>query len=558
MKSLSTAVLIVLAAAFCGLGCTVSDNEEKALSGGPELDAEDTPFPKEDTHPIAPLPAWETPEEKAARSELLWPYGKVTSQPPTGEVYTPAEYARMQGVIIHIPTDRYSTHMWDYFANLVQHISDSGAYVHILEPSEAQANYVLSNILKPRGVRTDLIRFVYMKNDAFWSRDYGPWHIYVDGERAIVNHTYFPTRVNDNAVPKNLGQQWDEDVYSTGFYTEGGNFMTDGQGTCWASTGIFDSNKISTSAAKSIYEKYLGCESVHFIAPLYREGTTHIDMFSKILNQDTILVGYSNTGLGANTAEIVSLEDSAKAFENMTKPDGGKYDIVRIPMTFGYDQGYRVYYTHTNSLIVNNTVLVPTYGRGTDSEALEIYRNAMPGYVVVGIDSNATIPSGGAIHCTTMQVPTPTYSSCGNGVVEDGEACDFYLNGATCKSLGYAGGTLKCSSQCTLDTSDCGTSDILPVTETETKTGTVVKDDYDYLFVESTNGIRAVLSGTGDADLYVWNRSSGLTWSNYDCRPYLDGSNEVCEVSGTGPFYVIVRGYASTSDYKLDVTYYTK
>ena len=45
---------------------------------------------------------------------------------------------------------------------------------------------------------------------------------------------------------------------------------------------------------------------------------------------------------------------------------------------------------------------------------------------------------------------------CGNGVVETGEACDGgNLNGATCQSLGFSGGTLACSGSCTFDTSGC-------------------------------------------------------------------------------------------------------
>lgn len=569
MHRYATFAIVVLIAWSGIYGCEEGEPRGEGFQGSVELDDGETlpdgerPVALDELNensdepgsPRFPLPAWETPEEKEARKNMRVPHASVSSSPPSGNVYIPAEFAKMQGVIVNIPLDDFSSSMWNYYAALVDAVSDAGAYVYILEPNSNHSNYLLTNVLKPRGVRTDRIKFIYMRNDAFWSRDYGPWHVYVDGDRAIVNNSYYPTRVSDDAVPRNLGKLWDEDVYSTGFYTEGGNFMTDGLGTCWASTGIFQSNNLSTTSAKNIYKRYLGCESVHFVAPLYREGTTHIDMFSKIVNQDTILVGYSNTGLGATTSEIVSLEDAAEFYANTPKPGGGRYNIVRIPMTFGYDSGYRVYYTHTNALVVNNAVLVPTYGRGTDGEALAIYRQAMPGYTVVGIDSNSTIPSGGAIHCTTMQVPMPEYSSCGNGVVESGEQCDFYLNGATCGDLGYPGGTLACSASCTFDPSGCGESPPEDVTVTETKSGTVKNDDYEYITVESSDGIKAVLSGTGDADLYVWNRSSGLTWSNYDCRPYLEGSNEVCELEGTGTFHVVVRGYAATSDYELAVTY---
>ena len=542
-------------------GDVSSDNTANGIPSGVESSRA-----PQSGYPIAPLPAWQTQEEIDAVKDRVTPYNSVSSRPPTGNVYVPAEYASMSGVIVSIPLDM--SYSLDYFGKLVKGITDAGATAYIMEPDQNSANYAYNNVLRPYGVSRDDVEFFYMGNDAFWSRDYGPWHVYVDGERVIVDHNYYPYRVNDDAVPSNFGDTWDEDVYHTNFNTEGGNFMTDGLGTCWASTGIFDMNRITVANAKRIYETYLGCSSVHFIEALYQEGTTHIDMFSKILNQDTIMVAYSNYDLGANYEEILSLENAAEAYANTPKPGGGDWNIVRIPMTFGYEGGYRVYFSHTNSLIINDSALVPTYGRGSDSAALQVYRQAMPGYRVVGIDSNSTIPSGGAIHCTTMQVPLASYQSCGDGVITGSEQCDFYLNGRTCTDLGYAGGTLGCSA-CQYDASGCygsggsttnttgnngsGAGNTGLVTARES--GTVVKDDYEIYQFDSADGIKVVMTGSGDVDLYVWNRSSGLTWTNYDCRPYLEGSSEECDLSGDGVFYVVVAGYASSSDFQIAVTY---
>lgn len=58
-----------------------------------------------------------------------------------------------------------------------------------------------------------------------------------------------------------------------------------------------------------------------------------------------------------------------------------------------------------------------------------------------------------------------TPSTCGNGVIDPGEQCDGSdLGGATCESLGFAGGTLACSGACTYDTSGC-TSACVPVSK---------------------------------------------------------------------------------------------
>lgn len=72
---------------------------------------------------------------------------------------------------------------------------------------------------------------------------------------------------------------------------------------------------------------------------------------------------------------------------------------------------------------------------------------------------------GGTLACTSacqLDLSGCTApSTCGDGQVDpaQGEACDGNDLGSfsTCAALGYAGGTLACASNCTLDTSDCTT-----------------------------------------------------------------------------------------------------
>jgi hypothetical protein len=87
--------------------------------------------------------------------------------------------------------------------------------------------------------------------------------------------------------------------------------------------------------------------------------------------------------------------------------------------------------------------------------------------------TNSAGYSGGTLKCSSTCkfdysscVPLGgTTSVCGNGVIDTGEQCDQgnsatqpNLGGATCTSLGKTGGTLKCSSACTFDTSMCTTT----------------------------------------------------------------------------------------------------
>jgi len=60
------------------------------------------------------------------------------------------------------------------------------------------------------------------------------------------------------------------------------------------------------------------------------------------------------------------------------------------------------------------------------------------------------------------------------------------------------------------------------------------------------------MTGTGDADLYV-RVGTEPTSKLYDCRPYKTGSKESCsiELNTAAPIHVMVRGYGSSSTYKL-------
>lgn len=59
----------------------------------------------------------------------------------------------------------------------------------------------------------------------------------------------------------------------------------------------------------------------------------------------------------------------------------------------------------------------------------------------------------------------------------------------------------------------------------------------------------ASITGTGDADLYV-QFGSAPTLSLWDCRPYIDGSNESCSLdvpAGEDQAYIMVRGYQAAT-----------
>ncbi|MGH8077002.1 MAG: proprotein convertase P-domain-containing protein [Lysobacter sp.] len=65
-----------------------------------------------------------------------------------------------------------------------------------------------------------------------------------------------------------------------------------------------------------------------------------------------------------------------------------------------------------------------------------------------------------------------------------------------------------------------------------------------------------IAGGTGDADMYV-KFGSAPTTSSYDCRPYLNGNNETCNIATAqvGTYHVMLRGYSAYSGVSLTGSY---
>ncbi len=82
--------------------------------------------------------------------------------------------------------------------------------------------------------------------------------------------------------------------------------------------------------------------------------------------------------------------------------DGGKLEVVRVPMPVKIEQANQdTWYSYTSVVFANGTLLVPTY-RHTDAavekKALELYRRVLPGWKIVSIDATDLADEGGSLH----------------------------------------------------------------------------------------------------------------------------------------------------------------
>jgi agmatine deiminase len=185
---------------------------------------------------------------------------------------------------------------------------------------------------------------------------------------------------------------------------DGGNIMFDSYGNLFMTkrTYLWNSN-MSQERVDAALKEYFKVKNVYaFDYAGYpgqpKDGTGHIDMFMKLLNDHTVLISL------ADTEPFKSNSEAALAwFKGRRAPDGQPYKVITVK---GWDN-YGTWYTYTNSLIVNNTVIMPSY-RGKAAEeaaAIAAYREGMPGVNVVPVNSDSSIRAGGSIHCVTQTIP---------------------------------------------------------------------------------------------------------------------------------------------------------
>jgi len=109
---------------------------------------------------------------------------------------------------------------------------------------------------------------------------------------------------------------------------------------------------------------------------------------------------------------------------------------------------------------------------------------------------------------------------CGNGIVESVEQCDTSnLNGKTCINLGYAGGTLKCTSDCTFDMTGC------TVAQNETQNQTQNQTTSSVLYVNN-KAVNCNNNGAGTKEQPLCSIANGISKLKAGYTLYVRGSTD--------------------------------
>jgi agmatine/peptidylarginine deiminase len=360
------------------------------------------------------------------------PYQKNTSSatiyttPPSEEVRTMAEWEEIQALTITWSTG-YNIQEETILSQIVANAVQECQVIIVCEEESEVESYLLN-----QGISTENVNFIKTDFNNIWIRDYGQNTVYKNevGEAILVDWIYNRNRPYDDLVPEKVAEYFNMNMHNTtqapwDLMATGGNFMSDGMGTAFSSELIVDENSggyawegfdgnvyypdHTLEEINNTLEEFMGIDNYIIMENLPYDGIHHIDMHMKLLNEETLLIAEYPEGV----ADGPQIEANIQyVLENYNSAFGTPYEVIRIPSppssSGNYPDNNGYYRTYTNSVFVNNTVLVPFYRTEYDTIAQRIYEQALPGYNIVGIDvdnqGENLISYSGAIHCITHSV----------------------------------------------------------------------------------------------------------------------------------------------------------
>lgn len=357
-----------------------------------------------------------------AEQNLMGPYfsnyqfgQRGIESPPGGNIRCAAEWEEVQTLVI----------TWTGQFNSIQSQIVDAAQEECRVLIACTDSNSVKNTLNNNGVPDQNLDFLEVPYNSIWIRDYAGNTMYRNDVDSLflVDWIYNRPRPDDDMMPEEHAAWHNIPIYTTtlapaDMVNTGGNFMSDGMGTAFASELILEENEAgnpyfvtvkSEQDIDNIMGDFMGLDRYLKMTVLPYDDIHHIDMHMKLLDEETLLVSEYPTGV----ADGPQIEANIQyVLSNFNSSFGTPYEVIRIPAppsTGGlYPDNGGYYRTYANQVFINKTILVPTYREEHDTTALRILQEAMPGYNIVGIDvdngGQNLISLSGAIHCITHTV----------------------------------------------------------------------------------------------------------------------------------------------------------
>ena len=131
---------------------------------------------------------------------------------------------------------------------------------------------------------------------------------------------------------------------------------------------------------------------------------SHIDTLVRFAPNNTLVYVKCDAKEDEHFNALDAMEKQLQSFKTQNNTP---YTLIDLPWPKPVfdDDNTRLPATYANYLIINNTVLVPTYNDDNDALALAQVQKAYPAHTIIGVNCLPIIEQFGSLHCITMQLP---------------------------------------------------------------------------------------------------------------------------------------------------------
>ena len=337
----------------------------------------------------------------------------------------PAEWEKQQGILLCFPSNgndwpgKYQAVQF-VFVDFIKKIAEHET-VFLLVGRESIKEKVIA-LLEAAHANRSKITFILQKTNRSWMRDSGPIIVKNNGEREALDFNFngwakYGNFRLDKMVPKRisdfLGIPLQRVCYNgKPVILEGGAIDNNGKGTLITSEEcLMDQQKqvrnpgFTKADYEAVFKEYFGITNTIWVGSGIDGDDTHghIDDLCRFVNATTIVTVVEHDKKDKN---YTPLQENLKRLQQAKLEDGSSPKIVELPMPrrLNYED-LRLPASYANFLILNHSVLVPTFNDAKDRIALSILANLFQDREIIGISAHDLIWGLGTLHCLSQQIP---------------------------------------------------------------------------------------------------------------------------------------------------------
>lgn len=337
----------------------------------------------------------------------------------------PAEWEQQEGILLCFPHNgndwpgKYGAIQWA-FIEYIKKIAEQEIVFLIVAHQDLKEK--VQGMLAIASVNLKNISFIIHKTNRSWMRDSGPIIVFNGAKREALNFNFngwakYKNWQLDKLVPTQVGKHLNIPVTQVVYkgknvVLEGGALEVNGKGTlitseeCLLDPLIQVRNPGFTKQDyEAVFKDYFGVTNTIWLKDGIVGDDTHghIDDLCRFVNQDTVVTVVEDNPVDRN---FKPLQENLKRLQNAKLENGKPLKIITLPMPKPVVfENLQLPASYANFIILNKTVLVPTFNDAKDRIALNILANCFPEREIIGVSCIDFIWGFGTLHCLSQQIP---------------------------------------------------------------------------------------------------------------------------------------------------------